>query len=86
QWIKSLALRPSWRIEWYQGQEAVFLSPQPKVQVPVVAGKGRITPLVVGGIVGSGSHAGTYEVVLIQRQPDGKISGSASLQVIIGRV
>jgi hypothetical protein len=86
QWIKSLARRPSWRIDRYRGQEAVFLSPQPKVQVPVVAGQGRITPLVVGGIVGKGAPAGVYEVVLIQRQPDGRISGSASLQVTIGKV
>jgi hypothetical protein len=64
----------------------IVLSPQPKVQVPVVAGQGRITPLVVGGIVGKGALAGVYEVVLIQRQPDGRISGSASLQVTIGRV
>jgi hypothetical protein len=85
QWMKSVAARPSWRIGWHQGQEVVYLLPQPKVQVPVVAGKGRITPLVVGGIVGKGSQAGVYEVVLIQRQPDGGISGSAALQVTIGK-
>jgi hypothetical protein len=83
QWIKTLATRPSWRIGWRDGQEVVFLLPQPKVQIPVVAGKGRITPLVVGGVVGRGAQPGVYEVVLIQRQPDGKISGSAALQVTI---
>jgi hypothetical protein len=86
QWMKTIAARPSWRIGCHQGQEVVFLLPQPKVQVPVVAGKGRITPLVVGGIVGKGAQAGVYEVVLFQRQPDGRISGSAALQVTIGKV
>jgi hypothetical protein len=85
QWMKSVAARPSWRIGWYQGEEVVFLSPQPKVQVPVAAGVGRITPLLVGGIVGRGAGAGVYEVVLIQRQPDGHISGSAALQVTVGK-
>jgi hypothetical protein len=77
QWMKSIAARSSWRIGRHQGQEVVYLLPQPKAQVPVVAGKGRITPLVVGGIVGKGSQAGVYEVVLIQRQPDGGIGASA---------
>lgn len=86
QWMKTIAARPSWRIGWYQSQEIVFLLPQLKVQVPVVAGKGRITPLVVGGIVGQGAHAGVYEVILIQRQPDGQISGSAVLQVTVGKM
>lgn len=84
QWMKSVAVRPSWRIGWHQGQEVVFLMPQPKVQVPVVAGKGIVTPLVIGGIVEEGAQEGIYEVVLIQRQPDGHISGSAVLQVTVG--
>ena len=85
QWIKSIALRRPWRIGWYKGQEAVLLSAQAKVQVPVPAGRGQMTPLVIGGVVGQGVAAGVYEVVLIQRQPNGEISGSASLQVTIGR-
>lgn len=85
QWVKSVAARRSWRTGWYQSQEVVFLLPQRKVRVPIVAGKGRITPLVVGGIVGKGARAGTYEVALIQRQPDGHISGSAALQLKIGQ-
>jgi len=51
----------------------------------VLAGKNRITPLVIGGIVGKGAKAGVYEVVLIQRQPDGHISGSATMQLTIGK-
>jgi hypothetical protein len=84
-WLKTLATRPSWRIGWIQGQEVVLLLPQPKVQMPVLAGKGRITPLVVGGIVGRGAKAGRYEVSLVQRQPDGHISGSAALELTVGK-
>ena len=77
--------RQAWRIGWYAGREVVFLQPQPKVRVPVVAGQGRLSPLIVGGIVGRGAKAGTYEVVMIQRQPDGEISGSATLMLKIGK-
>lgn len=86
QWMKIIKSRPSWRIGWHQGQEVLFLLPKPSVEVPVLAGKNRITPLVIGGVVGKGAQAGVYEVVLIQRQPDGQISGSATLQVTIGKV
>ncbi|WP_247234271.1 S8 family serine peptidase [Telluribacter sp. SYSU D00476] len=85
QWIKSVAARPSWGIGWHQGQEVVFLLPRPTVQVPVAAGKGLVSPLVVGGIVEEDAQEGNYEVVLIQRQPDGQISGSATLQITIGK-
>lgn len=85
-WARTIATRPSWRVVWHQGQEVLFLQGKSRVQVPVLAGKGRITPLLVGGIVGKGARAGVYEVVLVQRQPDGQISGSAALQVTVGKV
>jgi hypothetical protein len=84
-WKKIIESRPSWRIGWYKGQDLVFLAAKPSVRIPVLAGKNRITPLVIGGISKQGTPAGTYEVVLIQRQPDGSISGSATLQVTIGK-
>lgn len=83
--LKPLDRRQPWRISWHEGREVVFLQPQPKVRVPVAAGQGRISPLVIGGIVGRGVKAGTYEVVMIQRQPNGEISGSATLMVKIGK-
>jgi hypothetical protein len=77
--------RQSWHLGWHEGRELVFLKPQPRVRVPIAGGKGRITPLVVGGVVGRGARAGTYEVVLLQRQPSGEISGSATLMLKIGK-
>jgi len=84
--LTPIDLRPPWHIGWHEGYEVVFLQPQPRVRVPIVAGRGRISPLIVGGIVGRGAKAGTYEVVMIQRQPDGAISGSATLILKIGKV
>jgi hypothetical protein len=79
-----LASRPPWRIGWHEGNEVVLLQAQPRVQIPVAAGSGRLSTLVVGGVVGRGARPGTYEIVLIQRQPNGAISGSATLLVTIG--
>jgi hypothetical protein len=78
--------RQQWSTGWHEGREVVFLKPQPSVQVPVLGGEGRISPLVVGGIVKRGAKTGTYEVVMIQRQPEGEISGSASLMLQVGKV
>jgi hypothetical protein len=77
--------RHAWTTGLYEGREVVFLKAQPRVRVPVVGGAGRMSPLVVGGIVGRGAKAGTYEVVLIQRQPDGELSGSATLMLKVGK-
>jgi hypothetical protein len=85
QWMKIMNSRPSWRVGFHRGNEVVFLSSKASVQVPVLCGKSRLSPLVIGGIVGNGAQPGVYEVVLIQRQPDGQISGSATLQVTIDR-
>jgi hypothetical protein len=80
-----LARRPPWRIGFYEGSEVVFLQPQPRVQVPVAGGKGRLSAVIVGGIVKGRARPGTYEIVVIQRQPDGAISGSAMMAVTISR-
>ncbi len=74
-----------WHIGWHDGHEVVFMRVQPRVRVPIPAGKGRLSAVVVGGIVGRGAKPGTYEIVMIQRQPNGEISGSATLMVTIGQ-
>jgi hypothetical protein len=84
-WLKMVERRQPWRIGWHEGREVVFLLPTQRVQVPVALGKGRISPLVVGGVVGANTPRGTYEIVLIQRQPDGQATGSATLVVTIGQ-
>ncbi len=81
--ILRLDRRAAWHLGWYDGREVVFLEPLPRVRLPIMAGRGRFTPLVLGGIVGRGSKPGNYEVVMIQRQPDGMISGSSTLMVRI---
>jgi hypothetical protein len=49
----------------------VLLQPYPRIQVPIAAGRGR-------------AQTGTCEIVMIQRQPNGTLSGSATLMVTIG--
>ena len=66
------------------GREVVFTQPRHRVQVPIIAGSGRVTPLVLGGIVSEGAEAGTYEVVIIQRQSNRTISGASTVWVHIG--
>ena len=78
--------RQQWSTGWHEGREVVLLKPQPCVQVLVLGGEGRISPLVVGDIVKRGAKTGTYEVVMIQRQPEGEISGSATLMLQVGKV
>jgi len=75
--------RPAWRFGLHEAREVVFLQAQPRVRVPVHLGRGRLSPIVVGGIAAPEAPAGDYEVVLIQRQPDGTISGSATVVLTI---
>ena len=79
------ALRPDWTIGTHEAREVVLLSAQAKVRLPLHIGKGRLSPLVVGGIAGHNAAPGEYEIVLIQRQPGGEISGSATVMLNIGK-
>jgi hypothetical protein len=82
---QSSANRPGWTIGWYEGREVVFLKAQPRVRVPIVGGAGRMSPLVIGGVVSDKAKAASYEIVLIQRQPDGELSGSAAAMLKVGK-
>ena len=84
QWMKSYD-RQTWKVGFHEGHEVVFLQPLPRVQVPVVCGPGRLSPLIVGGIIGRNAKPGAYEIVIIQRQPKGEISGSATMILKIGK-
>ncbi|WP_119268996.1 S8 family serine peptidase [Taklimakanibacter deserti] len=74
-----------WRFAWYKGREVVSLRARPRVQVPVYGGQGRLSTIVLGGVVGKSAKPGDYEIVLVQRQPSGKISGSATVALTIAK-
>lgn len=74
-----------WEVGRHKGEDVLFLRPEPRVQIPLPIGRGRIVPLAIGGIIGKGAAPGDYEIVMLQRQPTGEISGSATLQLGIGR-
>jgi hypothetical protein len=66
----------------YNGREVVFLSRRTS-RVPICAGAGALSPILVGGIVGKGAKPGDYSVTLVQRNFDGAVTGSAELVVTI---
>jgi len=82
----SLIRRPEmqWKLGFHGGREVVFLKPVSKQTIPVFSAPGQLQPVVVGGIVGHGAKAGEYEVVVVQRNQSGEVSGSATLMVRIG--
>jgi hypothetical protein len=69
----------------YDGREVVFLPARGTARVPIYAGPGALSPIVVGGIVGEGAAPGEYSVTLVQRNADGSVSGSAEVVVTVGR-
>jgi hypothetical protein len=75
----------TWHIGFHGGREVVFLRNQPRVQVPIYGGQGRLSAFIVGGIVRKDAKPGEYEIILVQRQPTGEISGSATLALTIGK-
>lgn len=80
-----LVQRLQWRLGFLGDREVVWLDPVGKVRVPVLGDAAQPRVLVVGGLVGPEVEPGEYEVVLIQRHPSGKIAGSATLQLTIGK-
>jgi hypothetical protein len=66
----------------YGGREVVLVSRR-KAIVPICAGAGVLSPIIVGGIVGKGAKPGEYGITLLQRNLDGAVSGSAELAVTI---
>lgn len=74
-----------WRCGWRKAGEVIYLQPMPRVRVPLCGGAGRLSLVVLGGIVGEEVDRGEYEVVLLQRQPSGEISGSATVMVRVGK-
>jgi len=73
-----------WRVSERNGRQVIFLAPLPQVRIPVLTGARSLSPVVVGGIVGSDAHPGVYEIQLLQRQPTGKLSGAATVSLTVG--
>jgi hypothetical protein len=61
----------------------VLLDPKKVVEVRVPMGPGRLSPLVIGGIVGEHATPGSYDILLTQIQPSGRRSGSAALSLTV---
>jgi subtilisin family serine protease len=68
----------------YQGREVAWLAPQEKTFVPVFAEADELIPAIVGGVVEQGVPPGSYDINLIQLDPNGKVSGGFGVQLRIG--
>ena len=64
-----------------EGRDAILLAGERKVQVPVPVGPRRQALVALGARVRRGAPPGEYEIVMIQRQPDGRISGAATVKL-----
>ncbi len=71
-------VRPPWRRGVHEGREVILMSPLHRIRVPICAGPGRLVPMIIGGIQTGEAEPGEYEIVMIQRQEDGSVSGSAA--------
>ena len=77
--------RNPWRRGVYEGREVAFLEPWPRVRLPICAGSERLVPLILGGVIKDKVEPGEYEVIIVQRQSQGQISGSATMMINIGK-
>jgi hypothetical protein len=71
----------SYKIRHYKGREVAFLAPRGRTQIPIYGGTATLHPIIIGGIVGKEATPGEYSISIVQRDPDGKITGSAELSI-----
>lgn len=74
---------PRYTIGYHDGREVAFLALRGKTSVPIYAGPGVLSPIIVGGIAGRGARPGEYSVAFVQRDPQGRVTGAAELAVTI---
>ncbi|MGQ0642004.1 MAG: S8 family serine peptidase [Gemmatimonadaceae bacterium] len=80
--VATVVARKPFTLGHFNGREVVFLSRR-TARVPICAGAGALSPIIVGGIVGKGARPGDYSVTVLQRNLDGAVSGSAEVVVTI---
>jgi hypothetical protein len=80
-----LPQRRTWSLGVVDGREVVLLEPVRRAQVPIPTTADRLTLLVLGGIVGPDTPDGDYEVVIVQRDDHGRVTGSLGIAVHIGK-
>ena len=81
----TLPSKPTWSLGVIAGTEVVLLDPVKRARVPVPAPGDHLTLLVLGGIVGPETAEGEYEVVVLQRDDQGRVDGSVGFVVRIGK-
>jgi hypothetical protein len=70
------------RIEFRNGHRIFALTTGTRLVVPVPMVGGRLTPVVLGASLPVDAAAGSYDVVLAEHDPEGKILGGFSLRLV----
>lgn len=74
---------PQWTFGQHDGREVVLLKGYSRVRIPVPVDKNRPAAIVIGGIIPKKSKPGSYPIIVVQRQPDGDMAGSAMIELNI---
>ncbi|TME80826.1 MAG: hypothetical protein E6I43_12945 [Chloroflexi bacterium] len=70
-------------IGYHQGREVFWLPSDETVRLPLVVGRGRLVPLILGGVIRAKVPAGAYLVGITQQDKDGRTSGAAAVDLRI---
>ena len=62
----------------------MLLKGLPRVRIPIPVDRNRPTAIAIGGIVSKNLKKGDYSIIVVQRQPDGELSGAAVIELKIG--
>jgi hypothetical protein len=74
----------AFRLGTHNGREVAFLAARGKTRIPVFAGKGALTPIVIGGAVSTDAPRGRYSLSAVQRDADGQVSGGYEIELRVG--
>ncbi len=77
------ALHYDLELRQHKGREVAFLGGRRTTHVPVLHGEGGVSALVIGGVSTRNTPRGTYPVLLRQRDPAGRLAGSAQVHIAV---
>jgi Subtilase family/Carboxypeptidase regulatory-like domain len=70
-----------WSFGQHGGREVLLLKPFSRVRIPIPVDKNRPAAITIGGIMPKNSKPGKYPIIVVQRQPNGDMGGSAMIEL-----
>lgn len=83
-WTQRIQSQRHWSFGHHAGREVMLLKGLPRVRIPIPVDRNRPTAIAIGGIVSKNLKKGDYSIIVVQRQPDGELSGAAVIELKIG--